>query len=230
MPSFSGIRKALASLAVFSTTTNRRLDDTYYVVLQKLTTLQNTILALKDLAQASSAASAGFIAESQSVLAEAQSQLDALGSFAEQESRVRALQDRVHGGREKIAALSGRVDVVRTRVERWERADRDWQERTRRRLKIVWGVVMGVALMLLVLYWGARLYAPEIEGVVRELRDEAVEVRVRSGAKVGEVGLGRGDQAGNEEGDNGSSMPALKFGRAGGAEQIDEVLRALDEL
>lgn len=191
-------------------------------MLQKLTTLQNTILALKDLATASSATSAGFIAESQSVLAEAQSQLDAFGSFAEQESRVRALQDRVHGGREKIAALSGRVDVVRSRVERWERADRDWQERTRRRLKLVWGFVMGAALVLLVLYWGARLYAPAVEDIARELREDAAGARTRLGVEMG--------KAGSEDGERGSSMPALNFSRDGGAEQIDQALRALDEL
>ena len=40
----------MAELDSFSTTTTRRLDDTYYSVLEKLGTLQSTIAALKELA------------------------------------------------------------------------------------------------------------------------------------------------------------------------------------
>lgn len=155
------------------------------------------------------------------MLAEAQAQLDAFGDFSAQQARVEALQSRVHGGRERIAALGDRVDAVRRRVERWERADREWQERTRRRLKIVWGVVMALGCLLAVLYWGARAYALEVEGVAREVGEEVRRV----GEGWGRAGNGAGNGAGND------SAPALDFsqdGRAGKAG--DEALRALDEL
>lgn len=234
--SYSGLKKSLAELAAFSSSTNDRLNETYYSVLQKLTALQNTILALEDLAHASTATNNGFIAESQSVIAEAQAQLDAFGDFSEQQARVQALQDRVHGGRERIAALSARVDVVRQRVETWERADREWQEKTRRRLKIVWGFVMGLALALAVLYWGARAYAPEIEVVARELKEEALVAKMRLEHKAGGVGLGKagcGDRDGDGDGagEGNGSVPVLVFSRDEGAERAgDEALRAFDEL
>lgn len=200
----SELKKSLHELATFSTTTNRRLDETYYILLQKLTALQNTLAALRDLARASRATNEGFIAEAHSVLAGAQSQLDAFGDFSEQEERVRALQGRVQGGRERLAALSGRVDVVRQRVERWERADRDWQQRTRRRLKIVWGVVIGVVIVIgALMVWGSRIPGP----VVEELGQKA--------AAVLEAG-------------NGSAALELEFHREGRPD--DEALRALDEL
>ncbi|KAF3762487.1 hypothetical protein M406DRAFT_233879, partial [Cryphonectria parasitica EP155] len=148
----SGLRNSLVNLTTFSTTTTHRLDEAYYTVLQKLTTLQNTIVALKDLAEASSATSAGFIAESHSVLAEAETQLDAFGDFGEQQERVQALQDRLHGARERIEALSGRVDVVKQRVERWERAWAQSWENARRGMRIVWGVLLALGLVVLVLY------------------------------------------------------------------------------
>lgn len=137
---------------------------------------------------------------------------------------MQALQDRVHGGRERIAALSGRVDVVRQRVERWERADREWQETTRRRLKIMWGVLFGMGMVLLVLYWGARVYAPKMEGVV--MQQEALEVKLKLDGKAVEVGLGKAESREN------GSLPDLDFSRDGGAVHRagDEVLRELDEL
>lgn len=205
--------------------TTRRLDDTYYNVLEKLTTLQNTIVALKDLAQASTLTNDGFIAESQAVVTEAQAQLDSFGDFSEQQARVQALQERVQGGRERIAALSARVDVVRDRVEKWERADREWQERTRRRLKIMWGVLFGLGLLILVLSWGARLYAPEIGEVVGELQQEALLAKTKLENKAVGVGLGKAESKAN-------NSINLDFSRGGKVEPNagDEALRALDEL
>lgn len=221
----AGFRKSLSELNTFSTMTTRRLDETYYNVLEKLTTLQNTIVALKNLAQASTTTNDGFIAESQAVITDAQAQLDGFGDFTEQQRRVQALQDRVHGGRERIAALSARVDVVRQRVEKWERADREWQERTRRRLKIMWGVLFGMGLVILVLSWGARAYGPEIGAVVGELQQEALVAKTKLEDRAVGVGLGRAESK-----DNGSMD--LDFSRGGKAKQTagDEVLRALDEL
>ncbi|KAK2610831.1 hypothetical protein N8I77_004228 [Diaporthe amygdali] len=216
----SDLKKSLADLANISAGTTRRLDETYYSVLEKLTSLQNTVVALKELASASAAMNEGFTAESESVLAEAQAQLDAFGQFDEQQARVQALQDRIHGGRERISALSERVDIVRQKVERWERADFLWQNKTRRRIKIVWGVVLGLVLLMLLLYVGARAYAPELEDFAAELKEDAMlaKLKLESG--------GKGPFAGH--GDEWSM--ALNFSRDGPAEGGDEALRALDEL
>lgn len=138
---------------------------------------------------------------------------------------MQALQDRVHGGRERIAALSARVDVVRQRVEKWERADREWQERTRRRLKMMWGVLFGLGLVLLVLYWGARAYAPEIGEAVGELQQEALITKMKLENTATEVGLSKAKSKTNDS-------IKLNFSRGGRAEHRagDEALRALDEL
>lgn len=223
---YSGFKKSLLDLSTFSATTTRHLDETYYNVLEKLTTLQNTIVALKELAHESTTANDNFVAEAHGVLAEAQSQLDDFGDFDEQRSRVQALQTRVHGGRERIAALSARVDVVRQRVEKWERADREWQETTRRRLKIMWGVLLGMGVVLLAVYWGARAYAPEIGEVMGELQHEALVAKMKLEGKVVGMGLGSGKAE-----DNGS-LPGVEFSRRGEAVHSigDEALRALDEL
>ncbi|KAI7775274.1 hypothetical protein LA080_007074 [Diaporthe eres] len=220
LTSCSDLKKSLADLSNISTSTTRRLDDTYYGVLEKLSSLQNTVTALKELAAASASMNEGFTAESESVLAEAQAQLDAFGQFDEQQARVQALQDHVHGGRERIGALSERVDVVRQKVERWERADYMWQNKTRRRIKIVWGMLLGFVLLLLLLYAGAKAYAPELEELAADLKEDAMlaKLKLESG--------GQGPFASHDE----EWSMALNFSRDTAAEGGEEALRALDEL
>ncbi|POS80879.1 hypothetical protein DHEL01_v200746 [Diaporthe helianthi] len=214
------LRKSLVELSSISTGATRRLDDTYCGVLEKLSSLQNTVVALKELASASASTNEGFTADLESVLAEAQAQLDALGQFDEQQARVQALQDRVHGGRERITALSDRVDIVRQKVERWERADYLWQNKTRRRIKIVWGVLLGFVLLVVLLYAGAKAYAPELDEPAADLKEDAMlaKLKLESG--------GQGSSASHEE----DRSMALNFSRDKAAEGVDEVLRALDEL
>lgn len=216
----SDLKKSLVELSNISTGTTRRLDETYYGVLEKLSSLQNTVVALKELASASASMNEGFTAESESVLAEAQAQLDAFGQFDEQQARVQALQDRVHGGRERITALSGRVDIVRQKVERWERADYLWQNKTRRRIKIVWGMLLGIVLLLVLLYAGARAYAPELDELAADLKEDAMlaKLKLESG--------GQGPFTSHEK----EWGMALNFSRDKAAEGGDEALRALDEL
>lgn len=201
-------------------------------MLEKLTSLRKTIIALKELASASFSTSENFANESQSALSEAQAQLDAFGQFDEQEKRVHALQDRVQGGRERIEALSTRVDVVRHKVEMWERADREWQERTRRRLKTVWGVVLGLALALLVLYVGAIAYEADIGEVAGDLAGDLAGNLLEDDATMARSSLEPGVEgllAAQAQGDHERIM-ALEFNKGGEAQVQDEALRALDEL
>lgn len=218
--SYSGLKKSFVDLTAFSASTNRRLDETYYGVLEKLASLQKTIVSLKELASASVSTNDNFVAESRSFLAEAQARLDAFGQFDEQEKHVQALEARVHKGRDRIEALSTRVDVVRQKVERWERADREWQERTRRRLKSIWGVVLGLALVLLLFYFGAKLYGPELGEVAGGLKNEAMlaKTKLEFGSKGSPATTHGGERMG---------LDSTSYGTA---EVRDEALRVLDEL
>ena len=102
---------------------------------------------------------ATFKKESDELAEEINFQLDTLRQFEEKESRVESLKGRIRSGREKITALSNRVDAVRGQVESWERADKEWQERTRRRLKVIW-VVMSLAVFVLLLLIVSAQYTP----------------------------------------------------------------------
>ena len=159
----SGLKQSLDQLGTFSTTTSRKLDETYYAVLEKMSTLQNTVGALKDLAETAQNIHRGFEKDSREIENDITLQLASLGQFQEHQGNIECLQARIQNGRAKIRALSERVDVVRTRVESWERADNEWQERTRKRLRSIWIFLSIGALVITVLSLGARYVHPDFD-------------------------------------------------------------------
>ncbi|KAK5990384.1 hypothetical protein PT974_08652 [Cladobotryum mycophilum] len=155
------LRQSLIELNAFSTDTTRHLDETYYSVLEKMTSLQNTVNALKDLAETSRDIQVGFDRISQDLESDIKSQLNGMGQFKGQQNTIESLQGRIHKGRQRIEALAARVEVVRQRVEGWERADKAWQERTRKRLRITWTALSILVLVFLVLVVTVD-YSPEV--------------------------------------------------------------------
>jgi len=140
--------------------TTRRFEDTYYSVLEKLGTLQSTIVALKELAGLSREMNLAFTTEAEELVTDVSSQLDGFGQFEDQQRRIDKLQSRISAGRDRIKILSKRVDVVGERIENWEKADKEWQERTRKRLKAVWVVTSILLFIFLALFLSVQ-YAPE---------------------------------------------------------------------
>lgn len=104
-----------------------------------------------------------FTSESHALVSEIESQLDAYDQSADQKERIQDLQARIRAGRDKVQALSKRVDIVRGRVESWEKADREWQERTRRRLKVIWIFISIVLFILVILFVGAQYALPSAD-------------------------------------------------------------------
>ncbi|KAK4162120.1 hypothetical protein QBC43DRAFT_322386 [Cladorrhinum sp. PSN259] len=217
----SGLQRSLFELETFAGSTTSRLNDTYYSVLEKLGTLQNTISALKELAELSSQINTNFITEADGLVDDFSSQLDALGHFEDQQERIVSLQLRIHRGRENIKSLSERVDIVRERIENWERADREWQEKTRKRLKAVW-VISIIAVLLLILLFIVAQYASErVDVTSSNFANDRSNLRDVTGSKSGSEisGTQTGDRALNWTGSSESSSSLAT-----------EMLRAFDEL
>lgn len=63
---------------------------------------------------------------------------------------------------------------MRRRIERWEQADRQWQERTRKRLKIIWSVMTVAVLAVIILTWTAGLSSDERGGSTSEQPTDAL--------------------------------------------------------
>ncbi|KAF9879890.1 hypothetical protein CkaCkLH20_02701 [Colletotrichum karsti] len=215
----TGLKKSLVDLSSFSTSTTRRLDETYYSVLEKKTLLHNTISAIKELAVASRRLTGEFEREAEEMAKDVDGQLATFGRFNEQEQRIEALQGRIEKGRTRIQGLGERVDLVRRRIEGWERADREWQEKTRKRLRIVW-IVMSVVFAVLILLFIGVQYAHQVGGVdLKEAAEKIVEKGINQSA--GSLGAGEG---GSKE----AAVPPL-WGDRPGREQDDQ-LRVFDEL
>jgi hypothetical protein len=152
----SGLKESLVNLHDFAAESAKRLDETYYSVLEKMDALQSTIAALKDLADTSHDIYGTFEKDSRDLEHEIVSQIGTLGRFEDQQSKIESLQSRIEGGRERIGVLSQRVEVVRERVEGWEEADREWQEKTRKKMKLIWSTTMLIVLALLLLFVGMK--------------------------------------------------------------------------
>jgi hypothetical protein len=138
-------------LNTLSNNTTRRLDNTYYSVLEKLSVLQNTILSMQEIAGLTKSLNEEFKTESEEVINEVQGQLEGFNGFQSQEERISALQTRVKAGRDKIGTLGERVDIIRQRVESWEKAEFEWQERTRRRFRLIWMIMSAAAVVFIAL-------------------------------------------------------------------------------
>ena len=153
-------------LNTLSNNTTRRLDTTYYTVLEKLSTLQNTIASMKEVATMTRQLNTDFKTESEEVVKDITTQLEGFEGFEKQQKRIESLQERVKKGRERIKSLGGRVEAVKERVESWEMAEGEWQEKTRKRLRILWilmSVCAAVVLALVVFqYTPARTQGPGV--------------------------------------------------------------------
>lgn len=110
------------------------------------------VKALKDLAQASCDLQMGFDMAAQELETDVTTQLRNLGHFESQQSTIETLQNRIHLGRQTADKLAARVDVVRKQIEGWERADRAWQEKTRKRLRITWAALLSIVCLIGLLF------------------------------------------------------------------------------
>jgi hypothetical protein len=116
-------------------------------------------MSMKELAGMTRRLSEEFQSESELVVNDIETQLDGLGAFEDQQKRILELKERVKTRREQIEALGRRVDVVRERIEGWEKAEGEWHEKTRKRLRILWMVIATCGVLLLGLMW--FLYTPK---------------------------------------------------------------------
>ncbi|EGU79336.1 hypothetical protein FOQG_00273 [Fusarium oxysporum f. sp. raphani 54005] len=151
-----GLKQSLVELGSFSTSTARRLDETYYAVLEKMSTLQSTVSALKELAEESQSIHRNFEKDACEIENDITSQIAAMGQFKEHQENIESLTTRVQDGRARIRALSDRVDIVREQVELWERLDKESQDKTRLRLRAIIICITVVFLAVVVLFFGAQ--------------------------------------------------------------------------
>lgn len=128
----------------------RRLDYTYYNLLEKITALNSTIGSFQELSDSASTLLSDFDRETANLDQDIRRQIDDLKGFRPQMQKADALEKRMKLGRQRVEDLGRRLETVRHEIDSWEQRESEWQSRVSRRLRIFWAVV-GSACLVLVL-------------------------------------------------------------------------------
>ncbi|KAJ5458924.1 hypothetical protein N7530_010868 [Penicillium desertorum] len=160
------LRSALTSIGTLATDVTRRLDYTYYNLLEKITALNSTISSFQDLSDSASTLLNDFERETADLDQDIRKQLNDLKGFEPQIQKADALEQRMKAGRQRVEELGKRLETVRHEIDNWERRETEWQTRTSRRLRIFWGIIISALLVLilaLVLQNWPQFWSPHTE-------------------------------------------------------------------
>ncbi|KAJ5827788.1 Cgr1 [Penicillium robsamsonii] len=158
------LRSALTSIGTLATDVTRRLDYTYYNLLEKITALNSTISLFQELSDSASTLLNDFERETVGLDQDIRKQLNDLKGFQPQVQKADALEQRMKAGRQRVEELGRRLETVRHEIDSWEQRETEWQTRTSRRLRIFWGIVTSALLVLVLalviqnwpLFWSPR--------------------------------------------------------------------------
>ncbi|KAL5630232.1 hypothetical protein BROUX41_000104 [Berkeleyomyces rouxiae] len=183
--SVNTLAEMVSDLKDFSTYSMQYTEDTYNSIIETYLSLQQTVENIRTIVDKSVDLTRTFTHEASSLDTEVHSQLQAFRDLDHQKARIKEMHARIRSGRGKMDALSARVDAVKSTVERWETADAEWQERTRKRLRSIWIVLLGLVAI--------GLAAAVVQGVV--VSGDAAVAAAGADAEAGSrVDAGTGNQ------------------------------------
>lgn len=140
------LRSALSMIGTLATDITRRLDYTYYNLLEKIAALNSTIASFQELSSSTSALFDDFQRETSGLDKEIRKQMGELKEFQPQLERIKTLEDRMKTGRQRAEGLNSRLEAMRHEIDRWDKKELEWQSRVNRRLRIFWTVVVAGVL------------------------------------------------------------------------------------
>lgn len=123
----------LQSLSELSMSTTRNLDDIYYSILEKASTLQNTINSLQELSLLTKQLHHDFDGRADELKEVGQEQINSFGGFNAQKERIDGLDSRVKTSREKADKLSSRLQAAQERIRVLEVREGEWQTTVNRK-------------------------------------------------------------------------------------------------
>ncbi|KAJ4988067.1 hypothetical protein SVAN01_06479 [Stagonosporopsis vannaccii] len=145
------LRSALQSLSDQSLKTSRRLDDTYYSILEKISTLRQTIGTLQELSGLTRELHGNFETDAQALLDDIQGQFKSSNNFDAQRNQIVALEERVAAGKEKAHALTARLVEAKERVDRRAKSEAQWEASMNRWWQWFGGIVVSIISLMVVL-------------------------------------------------------------------------------
>ncbi|KAL6711936.1 hypothetical protein ACN47E_002979 [Coniothyrium glycines] len=145
------VRRALQSLSDQSLKTSRRLDDTYYSILEKLSVLRQTIGTLQELSGLTKELQENFESDTRDLIEDVSGQVEGFDDFNTQQEHVRSLEQRINAGKQKADALKMRLARAKDRVDARAKAEAEWQATNTHRLRIFWGILGSIAALIFAL-------------------------------------------------------------------------------
>lgn len=108
------------------------MDDTYYSILEKVSTLRQTIGTLQELSGLTKELHANFDTDAQDLLDDVKTQSENSDNFDVQQKQVAVLEERIRAGKEKADALTARLAEAKERVDTRAKSEAQWEASTNR--------------------------------------------------------------------------------------------------
>ncbi|KAH6638363.1 hypothetical protein C7974DRAFT_159502 [Boeremia exigua] len=172
------LRNALQSLSDQSLKASRRLDDTYYSILEKVSTLRQTIGTLQELSGLTKELHRNFETDAQDLLDDVKGQFEGSNTFDAQQHQVTALEERINAGKQKADALTARLVEAKDRVDRRARSEAQWEASTNRWWRWFGGVVVSIISLIVILVVLHHLKPIHVETKPKPALDSAVKAKI----------------------------------------------------
>ncbi|KAI4853714.1 hypothetical protein E4T44_00664 [Aureobasidium sp. EXF-8845] len=148
------VSTALNALSRDAHTATRKLDDTYYALLQKVGLLKATISSFQDLHSCLDDTTKDFATRSDSLVKDITGQIDAFQNMSQQDESIDSLVKRLHTAKERAESFESRLESCRSRLERWEKKEQEKNKRNNR----TWALVLTsltafIILILAIVLW-----------------------------------------------------------------------------
>jgi predicted RNase H-like nuclease (RuvC/YqgF family) len=130
--SLRDLRLALQSLSDQSLADSRRLDDTYYFILEKVSILRQTISSLQELSGLTKELHDNFESGAEELVDDIKGQVESSENFETQQKQIAALEERLKAGKEKADALTARLAEAKERVDARAKTEVQWAARGKR--------------------------------------------------------------------------------------------------
>ncbi|CAI6283835.1 unnamed protein product [Periconia digitata] len=159
------LRCSLQNLSDQSLKTSRLLDDTYYSLLEKMSTLHQTLGNLQDLASLTKELHENFDADTKEITDDIRGQYEGFKDFQDQDEQIAALEARLHAGRDKANDLNARLAEARSCVEARAKSEAELELRNTRRVRMMWGIIgtIGALILAMMLFQRFRPTHPELD-------------------------------------------------------------------
>lgn len=184
------VAEALNALSRDAHTATRKLDDTYYALLERLGTLKSTITSLRELSASATQARTEWETEISIAGQEVEAKLQSFNGFKGQEKIVEDLVSRLKKGKTTAGGLEDRLEACRGRLERFQKKEQEDRKTVSKRWKICWVALSAMVLLLVgLVLWRRQRGQPAL---LEEMRRTGQMISERGAELAVEMGVVEG--------------------------------------